>query len=392
MDRRLLVLALGMFALGTDSFVIAGVLPGVAHTFHVGIGAAGQLTTAYALAYGLLSPTAAAIFAHVERKKLMLIGLGIFILATAWAPTFALALAARGLAGLGAAIYAPTATGSAASIMSPEKRGFALSVVIAGLTASTALGAPMGTVIGGLRDWRWTMVFVSIISALAVMGITVLLKNIPLPPAISLKQRLAPFADHRIGLTLVTSFLIQCANFTVYTYFSVIFDRATHGNSLILGALLVLWGGSGTVMNLVGGRLIDRIGTQKILTAVLLTLIAVMATLSWAGGSLATAVIVIAIFGAASWGQLAAQQHRLVSVMPAAATIVLGLNTSAIYMGVASAGLIGAASLTVIGAHNIGWVSLVLYAGALIAAGTAHRAIVKQQIGAQDPGVDTVSA
>ncbi len=30
MDRRLLVLALGMFALGTDSFVVAGLLPEIA--------------------------------------------------------------------------------------------------------------------------------------------------------------------------------------------------------------------------------------------------------------------------------------------------------------------------------------------------------------------------
>jgi len=54
MDRRLLMLALGMFALGTDSFVIAGVLPEISRNFHVSIGAAGQLTTVYAIAYALL--------------------------------------------------------------------------------------------------------------------------------------------------------------------------------------------------------------------------------------------------------------------------------------------------------------------------------------------------
>ena len=89
MDYRLLILALGMFALGTDSFVVAGVLPEISQSFHVSIGAAGQLTTVYAIAYALLSPSAAAAFAHVERKKLMLSGLAIFILAnlaTAWAP------------------------------------------------------------------------------------------------------------------------------------------------------------------------------------------------------------------------------------------------------------------------------------------------------------------
>ena len=49
MDRRLVILALGMFALGTDSFVVAGVLPQIAGTYHVSIGVAGQLTTAYAV-------------------------------------------------------------------------------------------------------------------------------------------------------------------------------------------------------------------------------------------------------------------------------------------------------------------------------------------------------
>lgn len=48
MDRRLLVLALGMFALGTDSFVMAGILPQISHTFRVPIGASGQMTTVYA--------------------------------------------------------------------------------------------------------------------------------------------------------------------------------------------------------------------------------------------------------------------------------------------------------------------------------------------------------
>ena len=68
MDRRLLVLALGMFALGTDSFVMAGILPQVAHAFRVPIGAAGQVTTVYAITYALMAPTVAAIAARVPRK------------------------------------------------------------------------------------------------------------------------------------------------------------------------------------------------------------------------------------------------------------------------------------------------------------------------------------
>jgi predicted MFS family arabinose efflux permease len=37
-------------ALGTDSFIVAGLPPEIARGFHVGIGAAGQMTTIYASA------------------------------------------------------------------------------------------------------------------------------------------------------------------------------------------------------------------------------------------------------------------------------------------------------------------------------------------------------
>ena len=63
MDRRLLTLSLGMFALGTDSFVFAGILPEIARSFDVSIGAAGQLISVYAISYALLGPTIAALAA-----------------------------------------------------------------------------------------------------------------------------------------------------------------------------------------------------------------------------------------------------------------------------------------------------------------------------------------
>ena len=61
MDRRLIVLAAGMFAVGTDSFVVAGILPQVAASLGVSIPLAGQMVTLYALSYAILSPTVAGI-------------------------------------------------------------------------------------------------------------------------------------------------------------------------------------------------------------------------------------------------------------------------------------------------------------------------------------------
>ena len=359
MDKRLLILALGMFALGTDSFVMAGVLPQISRGFDVPIGAAGQMTTVYAITYALMAPTVAAVAAHVPRKTLLLSSLATFVvanLATALAPTFGFALLTRVLAGLGASMFAPTATGAAATMVAPEKRGFALSVVITGLTVSTALGTPIGALIGGLGDWRWTMVFVSALAAASGLGVWALLPQIPLPPKISLAQRLAPVRDPRVALTLLTTLIYQAGHFIAYTYFTVVFDRVLGHNSFLVSLLLVLWGSSGMVANLVTGRLADTIGNRKVIFTLLIALILVMVSLPFAGANLWATIIVISLWGATAWGLLAPQQHRLVAVAPQSAPVVLGLNTSGTYLGMTAAGLIGAAGLPIIGAHQLGYI------------------------------------
>lgn len=54
--RQLYWLALGAFAIGTEGFMIAPLLPGIASSVGVSVAAAGQLVTAFALAYALSSP------------------------------------------------------------------------------------------------------------------------------------------------------------------------------------------------------------------------------------------------------------------------------------------------------------------------------------------------
>jgi predicted MFS family arabinose efflux permease len=360
MDRRLLVLAMGMFALGTDSYVVAGVLPEIAHHYEVSIGAAGQMTTVYSLTFALLSPTIAAVAAGVPRKTMLVAGAAVFVLAnlaTAASPTFALALLSRMLAGLGAAMFSPTATGSAAMLVPPERRGFALSVVVTGLTLSTALGSPIGAVIGGIGDWRYTMLFVAALGTAAGVGVWGLLREVPLPPAVSLSMRVAPLADSRVLLTVATTMINLTAVFTAYTYFAVVFDRAIAGSAIVLGGLLVLFGVGGTVANLAFGRLVDRVGSRSVILSTLALLAIISATMPWTSATLWIAVPVVLFWGACSWGQLVPQQYRLVAIAPSIAPILMGLNTAASFFGISAAGLIGAAAIPVVGAHRLGFVA-----------------------------------
>ena len=152
-----------------------------------------------------------------------------------------------------------------------------------GLTVSTALGAPIGALIGGLGDWHWTMVFVAALAAASALGISAFLSHIPVLPIISLRQRLAPLADARMGLTLATTFLFLSAAFTIYTYLAVVFDRATNGNPAALAGLIVLWGAAGTVSTFVVGRLIDVTGNRKVLVTLLALLTIDFVLMPWTG-------------------------------------------------------------------------------------------------------------
>jgi len=318
-----------------------------------------------------MAPLIAAVAAHVPRKRMLLAALGIFGVAnliTAGAPNFAIAIASRILAGVGAAMFAPTATGAAATLVAPERRGHALSIVIAGLTVATALGSPMGTVIGGLGDWRWTMVFVSTLAVGASVGVALLLANVPLPPKITLAQRVSPVADPRVALTLLCTWIYQSGHFIIYTYFTVVFDRAIGHNAVLTGALLVIWGVSGTISNLVSGRLADSVGDRKLILAMLAVLTLVVATFSWTGASLWTTIPALIVYGAVSWGLLAPQQRRLVHIAPQTAPVVLGLNTSFTYLGVTVAGVIGALGIPAFGAHRLGYLGASIIAISLVVA------------------------
>jgi DHA1 family inner membrane transport protein len=380
MDKRLLVLASGMFAIGTDSFVVAGVLPQVADSLGVSVALAGQMVTLYALSYALLSPIIAATLADWPRKRLLLVGLAVFVVGnviTAVAPTIELVLASRVLAGLGAAMFSPTATATGASLVPPEQRGRALAIVIAGLSSATALGAPMGTFIGGWLDWRATMWFVAIIGTIAGLGLAWRLPQIPMPPSVSLARRLQPLADARVLLTLLTTWLAYGGLFLVYTYIGLSFAGATGGDARVLAILLLVWGVAATIGNLVAGRLTDRFGSRRIINGAIALVAIDFALLPWTAGTLSTAVPALVVWGLCGWGLLVPQQHRLIGIDPASAPLLLGLNSAALYVGVSMAGLIGGAALAHIDARSLGLVGSIFILASLAAAEGAQRLIAR---------------
>jgi predicted MFS family arabinose efflux permease len=343
-DRRLLLLALGMFAMGTGNFVIAGILPSVAASLGTTVSLAGLMVTVYALSFAVMAPVMAALTGDWPRKPLLVSALGVFVLGnigTALATDLVTVLVSRAVAGLGAAMFSPAALGIATAIVPPEQRGRALAIVTAGLAGATALGAPVGTLIGGFGSWRATLWFVAALGLITILGVHKLLQAMPQPARVSLADRFRPVRDPRIALTLLTTLFAFGGLLMVYTYAGLVFDRVTGGDHEHLAGLLLFWGVAATIGNLAAGGLVDRFGSRPIINATLLIAFANFALLPWTSASFASAALALIIWGGAGWGLIVPQQHKLVKLMPNVAPILLALNNTALYGGLALSSFAG---------------------------------------------------
>src|SRR5580658_10598130 len=69
---RLYWLALGTFAIGTEGFMIAPLLPDLARDLSVSLASAGQLVMVFALTYALSSPVLTALTGDIDRRRLLI--------------------------------------------------------------------------------------------------------------------------------------------------------------------------------------------------------------------------------------------------------------------------------------------------------------------------------
>jgi predicted MFS family arabinose efflux permease len=374
----LLVLALATFAIGTEAYVVAGILPAVARSFDVSIAAAGQLVTAYSFAYAVLTPVMAVLTAHWPRRRVLLAGLAVFIagnILTATQTMFGLALFGRAVAGLGAAMVTPAAAATAVALVAPERRGLALAIVFAGLSGAVALGAPIGTLVGSAGDWRLTIWFVAGLGLLAAAGMLFLLPAVPPSPALTLRERLAPLGDARVVTTLAALLLVIFGAFLIYTYMSAVFDRATGGDSARLAALMSIWGVAATIGNLGAGSLADRLGNRLVINLAIALLALDFVLMPWSSAQFGGAAAAIALWGVCGWGFVLAQQHRLVGIAPALSPILLGLNMSALQLAISASGAAGALAMRWLSPQDLPLLSAALVLGGALSAELAHRLI-----------------
>ncbi|WP_433566318.1 MFS transporter [Nocardia sp. CA-151230] len=349
--RRTLILALGTFAVGTDSFILAGFLPDLAGSLRVSTASAGAAVTVFSAAYALGSPVLATMTARLPRRALLVSALLVLALAnlgSALAPTFSILLAARIVAALGAAAFTPNAGAVAAALVSPQARGRALAVVVGGLTIATALGVPLGDLLGHWLGWRSALTGVAIVCLLAAAGVATWVPALPGNPAIPLAKRLAVLRNRSVAAVLPLTVLGMGAAYVVYAY-AVPALGALGIGAATTAWMLMLYGVGAVAGNLSSGYATDRFGATRVLTAgyaVMAATLAIMGVLAATDTHVPALVGLLALgWGAASWCQTPAQQHRLIAAAPQESGLVVALNASCIYVGIGAGTALGGITL-----------------------------------------------
>ncbi|EOP42269.1 MFS transporter [Bacillus cereus] len=267
MKRVLAVFFTIMFMIGTDTFLIAPLLPTLQQVYHVSTELSGWMVSSYALGYAGFALIAGPISDGLNRKKVMVLGMSFFALSTflcGMAPSFLWMLTFRFLAGVSAAFVSPQVWASIPLLIEKKQIVKAIGIATAGLSISQILGLPIGAYLATIH-YTTPFFVIGILSALLVVLIYVVLPEIQ-PVHIGgsktniLKRYKQLLTDSKVSLSYFAYFVFQTGNFAAFSFFgvwlSIQFGLQVHE----IGTAMLVLGLGNLTGNIFGPRIVNKIG------------------------------------------------------------------------------------------------------------------------------------
>jgi DHA1 family inner membrane transport protein len=351
----LAALAIGAFGIGTTEFVMMGLLPEVATTFHVSIPTAGYLISGYALGVVLGAPLLTAASARWPRRNVLMALLGIFIAGNALAaaaPNYAMLLAARVLTGLPHGAFFGIASVVAADMVAHDRRATAISMIFAGLAIANMLGVPVNTLLSQQFGWRTTFGVLAGVGVVGIAAVALLVPQQQHEPPSNLRQELATFRRPQVLLALAVGTFGFGGVFATYSYIEPMMRYVAGYSPQAIDWLLALFGVGMTVGALVGGRLADR-ALMPSLYGALGGLAVVLALFVVTAHHQVAAAVTIFMIGAMGMAVVPIMQTRIMDKARDAPTLSAAANQSAFNIANATGAFLGGRAI----AAGLGWTS-----------------------------------
>jgi predicted MFS family arabinose efflux permease len=331
---------LTLFVIGTDLFVVAPLLPGVAADLGVAPAHSGWCITVFSLTYMAAAPALGRAADAFGRRRLLLLALTGFAaanLCSGLVRDFAGLLAARIAAGATAAGVTPSIYALIGDSAPAERRASWFAIAVSGLLLSLSLGAPLGTLLADALGWRSVFLAVAAASALLLP-----LNRAAWPAAAARATKGAGGGVLPMLPRLTPTLAWSTALYALYTYLGVGLADWGYAPRDIAGVVLC-YGAGALIGVLGGGRLADRFGAERVSFLSLLGLAGALLALGPALRAGVPAALLLALLSALAQLFFPAQQAGLARDFAAARARAMAWNNSALFLGIGAGSVIGGA-------------------------------------------------
>lgn len=321
------ILTAGVFGIINTEMGVIGILPLIAEHFHVTVPEAGWTVSIFALVVAISAPIMPLLFSGINRKKVMLLALGVFTLSniiSMLTSNFTLLLIARALPAFLHPVYVSMAFTVAAASVSKEKAPKAVAKVFIGVSAGMVLGVPVTSYIASEVSFTMGMMFFTVVNALVFMATLLFVPSMPVKEKLSYGAQLNVLKKKIIWYSIMAVTLINGALFGFFSYMSDYLRTVTEVSYSVISILLMIYGLANIIGNVIAGK---QLATNPIRSMIFipLALFTFYICIFILGEWLAAMTVIILILGIlAGYGQNT-MQYMITEAAPEAPDFANGL-------------------------------------------------------------------
>ena len=340
----ILILTIGVFSILNTEMGVIGLLPSIAEHFGISIAQAGLTVSVFAIAIAVSGPITPLLLSGMDRKKVMLVVLGLFIVGNVlsiFIANFTWLLVVRVVLGLVHPIYCSMAFTAAAASVSREEAPRAVSKVFIGVSAGMVAGVPIASFIDHLISYEAAMAFFALVSALVFAATWIAFPAMPVREKQSYGTQLSVLKLPLIWISICAVVLLNASIFGVYSYISDYLGRVTQMQPGTISLTLFVFGAANIIGNLVTGKLLTY-NARKWVTAFPLALIAVYAALFFLGEFAVPMILITFVWGILAGGIMSnINQYLISSAAPEAPEFANGLFIASCNIGTTIGSAVG---------------------------------------------------
>ncbi|QUX19954.1 MFS transporter [Staphylococcus haemolyticus] len=349
---RIATFIISVFIVGMVEMMVAGIMNLMSDDLGVSEAIIGQLVTLYALTFAICGPILVKLTNRYPARPVLLWTLVIFIVGNgiiAVAPNFTILVIGRILSSAAASLIIVKVLALTAMLTIPKNRGKMIGVVYTGFSGANVFGVPIGTMIGDWIGWRFTFVFIIVISLIAGL---LMLKYLPTTMELNQANRMYNNVSDDNQVTthivrpveivkfLAITLLILIANSVTFVFINPLILENGHSMGYVSLALLVN-GVAGVVGTSMGGVLADKLTSKRWLIIAFTVFIIVMLAINLILSTTILLLVGLFIWNIVQWSTNPAIQSGIIEHVEGDTSQVMSWNMSCLNAGIGLGGIIG---------------------------------------------------